>query len=235
MMKNSIVCKNCKSENPLSGLICNNCKSYLRERVYNIDLWKTLSQLIEKPTTGFKTIIFSEHKNFVILIILFVSGKFFIDGMFFNIIYHRDNSSFSNVTFNYLVTAILISFLISLFAVIIKAAIRAGIATRFTDNFSIIAYSFLPHTFGFIFLFPIELILFGAYLFSTEPSPFVIKETLAYVMFGFEVLIIIWSIFLTSMAMKTQSNNLLFSFVSALIIHCVLFMAIYFVSVNLFK
>jgi hypothetical protein len=235
-IKNVIVCKNCKSENPFYTLICHSCKSYLRERIYNIDLWKTLAQLIENPSYAFRSIIFSEHKNFLMLIILLISGKLFIDGMFFSMVSLKDYSSFSNVFFNYIIIAVSISFLISVFAfALIKAIKKIGIVTRFADNFSIIAYSFIPHAFGFILLFPTELILFGSYLFSTDPSPFIIKETLAYVMLGFEMLVVIWSIFLTFIGLKIQTNNILFAIILTIIIHGILFTSVWFISVNVFR
>lgn len=234
-MKNVVVCKNCESENPFYVLICVKCKSYLRERIYNIDLWSTIAQLIESPSKGFKSIIFSEHKNFLILIILLVSGKFFIDGMFLNLFSLKENAKISNYIFNYLIILGLTFVLITVFSFLVKIIIKKYVQTRFADNFSIISYSFLPHVFGFLSLLPIELILYGGYLFSAEPSPFLIKETLAYVMLGFEGVIILWSFFLTFWAIKTQSKNILISFASAVIVQCTFFLAIYFVSINLFN
>ncbi len=60
-MKNTITCKNCKDENPFYGLICKSCGSYLRERIFNIDLFKIMGLLIESPQKGFEIIIHSEH------------------------------------------------------------------------------------------------------------------------------------------------------------------------------
>jgi hypothetical protein len=236
MMKNVVVCSNCKSENPFYTLICTSCKSYMRERVYNIDLWKTISLLIESPSAGFKSIIFSEHKNFIILVILLAAGKLFIDGMFLSLFSLKENAAISNYISNYLIILGSTFILITLFSLLLKLMIKkAGIQSRFGDNLSIISYSFIPHAFGFLLLLPVELILFGGYLFSADPSPFIIKETLAYVMLGFEGLVILWSLFLTFIAVKTQSNNILFSVVFSVIIQSVLFLSVYFISINIFK
>ena len=55
-----------------------------------------------------------------------------------------------------------------------------NIPLRFKDTFALIIYSQIPYLFGLIILFPLELVIFGDYLFSKNPSPFTIKGTLAY-------------------------------------------------------
>ena len=55
----------------------------------------------------------------------------------------------------------------------------------------------MPYSFAAIILFPVELIIFGKYLFSVNPSPFIIKSFLAWVLVSLEFLLILWSVFLT--------------------------------------
>ena len=198
-MKNVVVCKNCNSENPFYELICQKCKSYLRERVYNIDLWHTLYLLIESPSKAFKQIINSEHKNFLVAILLLVSGKVLLNGIFLKIFILKGKAEFPNYFLDYLLAIAFLVIIILLFSSLLKIITeKSGIQTRYSDNFSILTYSHVPYTFSLIILFPIELILFGEYLFSYSPSPFQIKETLSYVLLAFEGLIILWSVFLTN-------------------------------------
>lgn len=235
-MKNIVVCKNCNSENPLYELICLNCKSYLREKVYNIDFWKTVAQLIENPATAFKTIINSEHKNFLVFLIILVSGKILVNGVFFKILFEKGNTGISNYLWDYFLSILLLVSVLILFAGLFNAVTdKFGVKTRFLDNFSIIAYSYLPYTFGFVILFPVELILFGGYLFSYSPSPFQIKETLAYILLVFEGLLIVWNIFLTITAIRIQSGNSLYSLVWAFAIHIIFFISLIFLSTFLFS
>src|SRR4030065_2879879 len=100
-MKNGIICKNCQTLNPFHELTCRNCKSYLRERVYNLDLWKLLEQLIESPLNGFTKIIHSEQKNFVVFIILLSSIKFFINTIFFFLTNPENHLFLTNGVRNY--------------------------------------------------------------------------------------------------------------------------------------
>ena len=214
-MKNVVVCKNCNSENPLYGLICINCKSYLREKVYNIDFWKTVGLLIENPSKAFKTII---------------------DGVFLKILFEKGNTGISNYFLDYVLSILLLVFILLLFSGLLKIVTeKYGVKTRFLDNFSILAYSYIPYTFGFVILFPVELILFGGYLFSYSPSPFQIKETLAYTLLGFEGILIIWNIFLTITAIRVQSGNSFYSLVCSFVIHIVFFISLIFLSILLFN
>jgi len=235
-MKNVVICKNCKSENPFYELICRKCKSYLRERVYNIDLWHTISLLIESPSKAFKLIINSEHKNFLVVLLLLISGKVLLNGIFLKIFLLKGEAEFPNYFLDYLLTLSFTVVILLLSSVLLKTiSEKNGIQTRFPDNFSLFTYSFVPYTFSLIVLFPVELVLFGGYLFSYNPSPFQIKETLSYVLFAFEGLIIIWSIFLTISAIKVISNNFLYSFIFGILIHVLFYISLIFLSIGLFK
>ena len=78
-------CKKCNHINPAYKYICSECKSYLRERVVNIDLWNTIQLIIEDPHKAFKQIIFAEHKNFIIFISFFIAVKNLIIARFFSV------------------------------------------------------------------------------------------------------------------------------------------------------
>ena len=227
-MKNSVVCSNCKSENPFYKAICENCKSYLRDRVYNIDLGKVLARLIESPTAGYKTIIFSEHKNFITFLILFAVLKFEIDATFLSLFFNKHSISLNNFFGGYIVLLIIIAGLILFISYVVNAFDKSlGYTTRIKDYFSIYVYSFIPHIFGLIILFPLELVMFGGYIFSVNPSPFDIKEFIAYALLIIELLIIIWSFFLMIMANYSQTKNLIYSTIISFIFYSLLFFILY--------
>ena len=81
-MKNVITCKSCGAENPFYGIICTECKSYLRERIVNIDLFNVTSLLIHSPREAFTQIIRAEHKNFIFFLLLLASAKFLVNSMY---------------------------------------------------------------------------------------------------------------------------------------------------------
>ena len=227
-MKNSVRCSNCKTENPFYKLICENCKSYLRDRVYNIDLGNIIARLIESPAAGFKTIIFSEHKNFLVFLILFSVLKFEIDSVFISLFFNKEIISLSNFAAGYIGLLLVLSAVFLFFSYLVNILNgKLSYQTRVKDNFTIYFYSFLPHIFALIILFPLELVMFGEYLFSTNPSPFALKEFIAYTLLILELLIIIWSLFLTIAANYAQTKNVLYSVIISVIFQSLLFFILY--------
>ena len=223
-MKNEIVCKNCQTLNPFHELTCRNCKSYLRERVYNLDLWKLLEQLIESPKNGFTKIIYSEQKNFIVFIILIASFKFYLNTIFFFLTNPLTNLSSANIIRNYLIVLSSVVVIISLFSLLIKITNQiSGLVTRVKDIFSILSYSLIPNIFALAIFFPLELIFFGEYLFSNNPSPFIIKETVAYIMLVLELLLVVWTFFLAIMASYTLTKNVFYAIVMGILFGLLMF------------
>ena len=234
-MKNSIICPTCITENPSYVYICKKCKSFLRERVYNIDLWKIIGLLIENPKKAFQLIVYSEHKNFVLFIILFVAIKFLINARFLSMLSLGDFVPTSSLYLSYFlalcITALYL-FLFSFFVTIINKKLGAG--NRLRDNIAVLTYSLLPNALIVIFLIIIELAVFGEYLFSVNPTPFVIKGFIAYMFAGAEILIILWTMFLTFVAFIVQTNSILSSIIYTIIFYGCLSAIFYFASMVIF-
>jgi len=235
-MKNVITCKNCGTENPFYGLICAECRSYIRERVYNIDLWKVLGLLIEDPRKGFKLIIQSEHKNFIFFFLIFSAIKFFIDSIYISLSSIQPEPELGNFLRNYLIVLAGISLLTFTSGIILRLINSLlGVKTRILDNFAILIYSFVPQVFALILLFTVEATVFGGNLFSKNPSPFNLKEFLAYTLSGFEILIILWGIYLSIMALYTQSKNKIYSIIAGLAFNLTVYFFLYIVSLSCYN
>ena len=234
-MKNSVVCPNCRTENPFYNFICNNCRVYLRDRISNLDLWSTISSIIETPSKGFKTIILSEHKNFIFFILFFIGLKYLINARFISMLTMSDFRSTIGLQYSYLIVlgATLIYF-VSFSILYTVVGKRNDIYLRFKDTFAIIIYSQIPYLLGLVLLFTLELVLFGDYLFSKNPTPFIIKGFLAYLFLILEVGIIIWSIFLIIKAFLTQSQKKLFSVFTAITFTVLFWSLMYFCSIIVF-
>lgn len=227
-MKNIIACKNCHEENPFYARTCWKCHGYLRDKVYNIDLWKTIGRLTENPREAFKSIVLSDHKNFMIAVIFFSAIKFFIDSLFLTMLGKGTGGTDVGVFAGFFIALAITLAVISLFSILLKMITSSTEAkTRFRDNMAIFSYSLTPHALGLFILFPIEVVLFGGYLFSVNPSPFVIKETLAYTMAAFEGIILLWGFFLSVIAVFVQTRNMIFSFVMGLLLNAAIFYSLY--------
>ena len=233
-MKNVLICKSCSSENPYYEVICVNCHSFLRERIFNLDLWKTIEQLIETPVKAFRRIIQSEHKNFISLIFIFAVFKLFISSIFISLVFFRDEQALNLFITRFFLFAGSILVLLLIISLILRFVLKSGgIKARYKDLLALLTFSLMPYSFAAIILFPVELIIFGTYLFSVNPSPFIVKSFFAWILLVLEVLLIIWSIFLTVTGTYAQTKSIKFSLVSSLIFNIIVYSSIYFYSVFL--
>ncbi len=234
-MKNVVVCSNCGAENPFFKYTCGNCKAYLRERIFNLDLWKLIGMLIESPVKAFNRIIQSEHKNFILLIALLFSIRAFIDARFLSVLLSGESA----LRFG-LLPALLISagagFLVIWIYTLVLFLVGklSGLKSRLRDNNAVLIYSLISYTFALIILFPIELITFGQFLFSNNPSPFMLKPTIAYTLLAFEGLLIAWGIFLTVSGIYSLSRSIPFAISSGILFNIYLFGFMFLLSIILF-
>ena len=228
-LQNDQICSNCGKENALFEKNCSNCKHYLRTTIVNIDLWQTVWQLIESPTTGLKNIIWAEHKNFIVFLLLALACKLYLASVTIQSAISRYFYQTEHIIYNalicsgiYIVTVIILSKLLSM-------VLARKTKTRFKDNLSIIIYSTIPLVFGAIFLIPVEYGIFGKQWFDYNPSPFIIKESLAYILLFLEVLMFIWSVFILYLAIRLQSNSSIKSIVFTILFWTIIIIEIIYI------
>ena len=207
-------CKKCNHINPAYKNICTECKSYLRERVVNIDLWNTIQLIIEDPAQAFKQIIFAEHKNFIFFIIFFIAIKNLLITRFLSVPALGANGVTTSFIFS-LVLIILITIFLGASFTLLQIIIynKKDIKLRFQDLYAVNVYSFIPYLFGLVFIFPVELIVLGGDIFSNNPYSFEIKPLITYILIGCEFVTIIWSFFLILKSILTISRNRIYSII----------------------
>jgi hypothetical protein len=190
-------CIKCNHVNPPYKHICEECKSFLRERVVNLDLWDTILKIIEEPSIAFKQIIFAEHKNFILLLTFLLGLKSLIFSRFLSVPHLGLNGVSTS-----LMLSLILSIIFSIIPVIlltsaqVKFYKKKGIILRFKDIYSINVYAFIPYIFGLIFIFPVELIVLGGDIFSNNPYSFEIKPLISYMLISMELIVLIWSFIL---------------------------------------
>ncbi|QQS37937.1 MAG: hypothetical protein IPM56_08365 [Ignavibacteriales bacterium] len=235
-LKNVQVCKNCSHENSFHELICRKCKSFLRERIVNLDLWNIVALIIENPASAFRKIIFAEHKNFIFFILFFVVLKILINILFTSLVTIKNYDAYQNFFLNYLIIFVLVLVTILLYSfVTVKLNKKFKLDTRFKDTFAILVFSLLPYALAAVSVFIIELIVFGGYTFSINPSPFQLKPAFAYLLTVIEVGIVLWSVLLTMNGFTVQSGNRQYGLILGLAFHFIILIEIYVSSIILFN
>lgn len=221
-------CKKCNHINPAYKNICSECKSYLRERVVNIDLWNTIQQIIETPAQAFKQIIFAEHKNFIIFITFFIAVKNLVIIRFLSVPDLGLNGVTSPFVLSLTLTAVLTFLLLGTLTFFqIKFFDRRNVNLRFKDIYAVNVYSFIPYIFGLVFIFPVELIVLGGDIFSNNPYSFEIKPLITYILIAFELITILWSFFLIFKSLLTITSIKSISLLISLAYFCIWFASLY--------
>jgi hypothetical protein len=217
-MKNNLLCPACGFENNFYARICSSCKNYLRDRVVNVDLWSIITTLVENPFKAFRTIIFAEHKNFIFFLIVIATIKYFITTRFISLYSIGEFISTTNIFISFFIVLSAVTLFFLLYSFLIKIFWNnLGFNTRIRDNLAIIIYSQVPIIFALVLLFPLEVVIFGDFLFSTNPSPFQIKSTISYIFFIVEVIVFLWSFFLSFAAFYASSNNIALSILTTVV------------------
>ena len=218
MIKTNVqLCSNCGTENPLYEKNCANCKHYLRATVINIDLWKTIWQLFESPREALKTIIFAQHKNFLIFLLFVLSLKFYLTSVIIQSALNITGPSTKYFIYNLVLIVFIYFALIIFFSLLVTRLIGIRQKVRFKDTLSVITFSFIPVILLFFIFFPVEYGIFGKHWFTYNPSPFLIKGALAYTLTLLESITIIWSLVILYHALLLQSSSKLFAFIGLLL------------------
>lgn len=215
-------CSNCGEENLLYDKNCKKCKHYLRASVINVDLWKTTWLLFENPKKAIQNLIMAEHKNFSIFLLFFLSLKFFTFSVLIQSAFSITLPYTEYFTYNLIIGTLIFASIILFFTFLLSKILKYSKKVRFKDNYTIIVYSFIPIVFSLFILSPVEYGLFGKHWFLYNPSPFLIKSTLAYIIMGLEVLMFGWSLLILIIAFRIQTNSTIYGFITAIILISVL-------------
>jgi len=218
-MKNLQICGNCGEKNPFYALDCNNCHSFLRSKVPNIDLWQTIWGILEKPVEVSKKIILSEHKNFLVSLLVLIFFQFSIFTVrFYNAFLEKGKTQISVLRDGIWLGGLPVVLFIILFSVLITILNRLlGLKNRPLDNISIYTFCFIPSLLGMLVLIPIQFALFGEYWFTFNPSPFIIKPAATYILLSVEGILYIWSAIISIFATYAQTLSKSYSIMIGLI------------------
>ena len=193
---NKIFCSICDSENFILNLKCSNCGSLIRENIRTINIGETFQNFLLNTDFGIKKVLYSEKKNYLLLLISLLSIKLTIL-TFFDISILDQKLITTLLKLNLLVFSYWFLFIL-LLGVIFKVLIEIIVRNKFyyKDSLTIIAFSFLYFSVVGIILFLLELMLFGKFFFSNNPSIFQINLYKALAVISLEMIIFLYSLFL---------------------------------------
>jgi hypothetical protein len=192
-----ISCPVCQTQNHHLAVKCKSCGGYIQTKIENLDLFTTAWNVLERPGHAFHMIAVAQHKNYSV-ILPFISGVALTFFYFWVIKAGDATNSLLNFLAGGFVVSPFVGIITSLaIAVLLKLTVIAtGRPVSFRNAFSVIAYTQVPLVISVVLVFPLELMTFGLYFFTTNPSPYQLKPVPYILLAGLDGLFAIWSLLL---------------------------------------
>jgi len=192
-----IICSICTTANHHLAVNCTKCGGYIQTRVDTLDLFTTAGRVVERPSKAFHAIAISRHKNYAFLLAA-VAGI----GIAFTIFWAISASRFADSIANILVAGFVAGPLFGIVLLLILSMVIAGVGRLFgvhagiRSTFAVIAYAFLPAVMITLFILPVEMVTFGGFFFSDNPSPYALKPVVYVTLLILHGLFVLWNVIL---------------------------------------
>ncbi len=214
-----INCPVCSTDNHHLAIICKKCGAYLQNKIETLDLFTTAWRVLERPSKTFHTISVSRHKNYSIFLSL-VAGI----GFTFFIFWLINAGELTNSLLRFLGTGLLIGPPLGLLTVVIFSIVCVIIARimrmkmQFKNCYAVTAYALIPMVFSVVLVLPLEIMTFGVYFFSKNPSPYLLKPTTYVLLLILDGIFAIWTVILIEIGIKKLTDR---GHVTAIFIMCI--------------
>ncbi len=192
-----ITCTVCHAENHHLAIVCTQCRGYLQTRVDALDLFATAWRVIDKPKKAFHRISVAQHKNYtyVLSAIAGIALVFFIfwlmnAGEYTSSLINILGAGFTVGPIIGIITVLVYSFILKIMMKVFKAD------SSFRNVVAVNAYALVPIVISVVLVLPIELMTFGSFFFSKNPSPLMLKPTSYIILLGLDGLFALWGIVL---------------------------------------
>jgi hypothetical protein len=189
-----IRCTVCGEENDDLSVVCVRCRSFLQSKVDTLDLFHTIWSLMYAPGSAFRRIVLSRNKNYSLLLSSLLGIALVYSVAWFKNLGRTLPNLFGVLAAGFVagpLAGLLFVFLFSLIMVWL-GKVLGGKAVR-RNMFAVVAYASFPIVLTLVFVFPIEVAIFGAYLFDNNPPPLVINPAAYVTLLGLDALGVLWS------------------------------------------
>jgi len=203
-----IKCSVCDTANDHLATICKSCGAYLQTRTDNLDLFQTAWNVLENPNKAFHTIAVATHKNYSYIIPGFAGYAFIF--FFFWLI---KAGEYTNSLLNFLAAGFITGppfgiLLVIIFSIINSILLRiAGRSVSFRNSLSVISYSLIPVVISVVIVLPLEIMTFGLFFFTSNPSPYALKPFSYVALLVLDGIFTLWTLILISIGFRTLTGR----------------------------
>jgi hypothetical protein len=197
------LCPVCGRENEHLALTCTGCGAWLQTKVDNLDLFRTGWAVLERPSRAFHEIAIARHKNYVFLLAA-VTGIAYTFTTFWAIKAGEFTPSLINLLFAGFAVGPVFGIVATLLeALFVRLQSRTGgRGLSYLNCLAVLAYGQIPIALRAILFLPIELLTFGVYFFTRNPSPFTIRPASYVALLCLDGVFTLWALVLTAAGLK---------------------------------
>jgi hypothetical protein len=201
-------CPVCGTENDDFAVVCVSCKGYIQAKVDTLDLFQTIWGLTESPGTTFRRIGLAGSKNYVVLL-TFAFGIALVYALLWHGNYGvREPQLITLLGIGLLVGPVLGVALFFVLSRLLSAVSRlTGRKITGRNAFALFAYAASPVVLSLVIVFPIEIAVFGVYLFDNNPPPIVLNPLAFIVLGGLDVIAGAWSVVLLGIGIRVMGGG----------------------------
>ncbi len=198
-----VACPVCHTSNKHLETVCTSCGSFIQPKVDNLDLFATVWRLFESPLSTFHRIAIASHKNYTFVIaVLMGFGVSF--GILWFVKIGNENLDLARILALGVLSGPLVGILTLYFFAFLQKIV--GQFFRYETNIrrttALIAYASVPVAFSAIFLLPVEILTFGQFFFSSNPSPMLIKPVSYLILLALDGICVAWTLALYVMSIQ---------------------------------
>lgn len=188
-------CAVCGADNSELALRCAACGAYVRDRVPALNLFATLWAVIESPREAFLRVARSEQKNYAVGI-FGATGPLFLAGAA-----AAAGAGDTDLHFGLLFLGVFLAgpplgmLLWTAATYVLRLLLPEGALpkARFRALMPLVAYALFPAALSALVLLPVQLGIFGRYLFSANPYPWMLQPAAFWILLGLEGAFLLWS------------------------------------------
>ena len=199
-------CSVCGNDNDDFAVICSSCGSFVQTTIQMLDLFAIIWGLIEAPRATFRRIALAKRKTYVWLLSS-LSGIYVAF-----LVFRLENLAHQLPDFILFAAGFASGLPVGLLCVSFIACVGLFFAKivggrgKLKNNIAVTSYAMGPLTFLLVFVFPVELALFGINLFGENPSPMIIRPAMYRLLLGFDAAGLFWSFLLLGEGMAVANS-----------------------------
>jgi hypothetical protein len=203
-----IQCSVCGAENGDLEVVCGSCRSYLQAKIDTLDLFATAWGLIESPVRTMRRVALARRKNYVILLSA-LGGVALVLAVLWLKTLGPALGGLEGVLVTSLAVGLLLGPAVAVGGTLLGRLVlkMQGVRATFRNLYAVLAYALVPVVLSLVLVFPVELALFGQYLFDQNPPPMSLNPAAYVLLLGMDGVCAVWATLLLVIGIRAAGST----------------------------